>query len=137
MNRFLAPVLFLALCAAPATAQQPDTVTLRSTPVLRQALSDAELRDFEVVSSTLLLRPAGVDDRPHRHDADLFGYVLEGAVRNRVSGEDREYRAGEMFYEPRNALHSRLENLSTSEPARILVVSIIKKGRQGYNAETP
>ena len=81
--------------------------------------------------SRLDIIPGGVDSAPHRHDADLFVYVLQGSVEVELSGNKATHHAaGAMFHEPRNGLHSLLRNISDSEPASILAVFVIKSGRE-------
>ena len=56
---------------------------------------------------------AGGFSRPHRHPCPVIGYVVEGALRTRVS-ETREtiIHAGEMFYEEPNGIHRVSANAS-------------------------
>ena len=66
--------------------------------------------------------PPGRTSQPHRHNAHVFVYVLEGTVRMQVEGgELMTLSAGQMFYENPNDIHTVSENASDTEPARILV----------------
>lgn len=113
----------------PPAGAPPYTVT----PVMQQALSDPALKDYELLAVTLDIVPGGTDATPHRHDADLFVYVLEGSVEVELEGRGKSvHRRGEMFHEPRNALHSLLRNVDPKAPARVLAVFVIGKGRQFY-----
>ena len=106
--------------------------------VLSQALSDPELTDFKVESTIMTIAPGVLDTVSHRHDCELFGYVLEGKVQIAlVTKELKEFSAGEMFYEKRNILHTVTKNVSNTTAAKVLLVFIIKNGRQGYTAEYP
>jgi quercetin dioxygenase-like cupin family protein len=101
--------------------------------VLQQQLSDPELQAYSMTSSVMTIVPGGVDTVAHRHDCELFGYVLEGAINIGLEyNEPKTYKAGEMFYEKRNIIHSVTRNSSQDQPARVLLIFIIKKGRAGY-----
>lgn len=66
--------------------------------------------------------PPGRTSQPHRHNAHVFVYVLEGTVRMQVEGgELMTLTEGQMFYENPNDIHTVSENASDTEPARILV----------------
>jgi quercetin dioxygenase-like cupin family protein len=118
-----------------ASAAQ-DRAALAFTDVIKQSLSDPELKDYEMVSRLMTAPPGFADSVSHRHDAELFGYVLEGEVEIQLAGRpSATYRQGQMFYEPRNAVHSLLRNQSGEKAARILLLFISKKGRSLYTAE--
>jgi quercetin dioxygenase-like cupin family protein len=101
--------------------------------VMSQALSDSALTSYKMVSSVMTIRPGAVDTVSHRHDCELFGYVLEGDVQVAlVTKEPKTFSAGQMFYEKRNILHTITRNPSSQTPARVLLIFIIKDGRNGY-----
>ncbi|WP_128546286.1 cupin domain-containing protein [Larkinella soli] len=131
-------VLGLVLWSGLARAQHAHSVEegLKFRAVLQQSLSDS-LKNYALESSTLEVAPGFRDTRPHRHDADLFGYVLQGEVLVGLEGkEGKRYKAGEMFFEPRMVLHSLLENPHKTEPARILLVFVIGQGKQHFIPES-
>jgi len=107
-----------------------------ATDVFKQAMSDTGLAGYEMLVSRLDLIPGGVDSTPHRHDADLFVYVIQGSVEIELGGEKSTHNAGTMFHEPRNTLHSLLRNTSDDEPASILAVFVIKNDREAFLPET-
>jgi quercetin dioxygenase-like cupin family protein len=89
---------------------------------------------YALSSSVLELVPAGVDTVAHRHDSELFGYVLEGAVDVQLEGGPMQrFEAEQMFYEQRNVLHAYLGN--PNQPARVLILNIVKDGRSTYRPE--
>jgi len=105
-------------------------------PVLAQMLSDSLLTDYKMDVTVMTVTPGGIDTVSHRHDCELFGYVLEGSVEIAlVTKTPKTYKAGEMFYEKRNILHTLTKNGSTTKPARVLLMFLIKNGRPGYTAE--
>jgi quercetin dioxygenase-like cupin family protein len=120
---------------AGASAAQ-DKAALAFTDVIKQSLSDPELKDYEMVSRLMTVPPGLADHVRHRHDAELFGYVIEGEVEIQLADRPvATYRQGQMFYEPRNAVHSLLRNQSPEKAAKILLLFIAKKGRSLYTAE--
>jgi quercetin dioxygenase-like cupin family protein len=67
----------------------------------------------------------GEVSQPHRHNADLFVYVLEGSVITQVKGgSPQTVHAGEVFYESPTV--SR--NASDTQPAKLLVFYVKEKG---------
>ncbi len=112
--------------AAPAAA-------LQFAQVLNQPLTDPALKEYVLQSSRMTVPPGFTDTVAHRHDAELFGYVLEGSVEVQLEKTpSATYQPGQMFYEPRNVLHTLLRNQSTTQPAAVLLLFIIKKGRASY-----
>ena len=66
---------------------------------------------------------------PHRHDADLFVYVLEGTVVTQVEGgSSQTVHAGGVFYESPTDIHSVSRNASETQPAKLLVFYVKVKG---------
>jgi quercetin dioxygenase-like cupin family protein len=144
MHRSLsAGALVVSLLCAPsradaqATPGAPDTLPpIRFHPVLVQALADPELAGYSLQTRVAELAPAAVDTVDHRHDAEMFGYVLEGSIATQVNrGPLTTYAAGQMFHEPRRALHGHFENPSRTARARVLILFLIKEGRPGYTRE--
>lgn len=75
----------------------------------------------EILILELDLAP-GQSSSPHRHNAHVFVYVLEGVVNMQVAGgELMTLSPGEMFYEDPESIHSVSQNASDTESARILV----------------
>ena len=119
-------------------AVKPDVSPLSFQPVLSQMLSDSLLTDYKMDVTVMTIIPGGIDTVSHRHDCELFGYVLEGSVEIAlVTKTPKTFMAGEMFYEKRNILHTLTKNGSTTKPARVLLLFLIKNGRPGYTAEYP
>lgn len=78
----------------------------------------------ELLMLTLELAP-GEKSSPHRHNAHTYVYVLEGTVIMQVDGKDAvTLGPGEVFYENPDNIHTRSDNASTSESAKILVYMI-------------
>ena len=112
------------------------SVQLQFAPVLNTFLTDPDLKKFQLQSSLMTVPPSLVDTVSHRHDADLFGYVIEGTVEVGLDHKDPiVFKAGQMFHEKRNVIHSLLRNPNKNTPAKVLLIFIIKEGRQGYTKE--
>ncbi len=73
---------------------------------------------------------AGGASLPHRHDAQVFVYVLEGEMTMQVDGSAPvTLKAGQTFYEGRDDIHRVSANASKTTPAKILVFMIKDKGK--------
>ena len=71
----------------------------------------------------------GEVSQPHRHNADVFVYVLEGSIITQVKGSPPQtVRAGEVFYESPTDIHSVSRNASATQPAKLLVFYVKAKG---------
>jgi quercetin dioxygenase-like cupin family protein len=125
------PVLAIACAGAllfhvpPASAHGAGEETV--SPKFTQALPNAPGKTF----STLIVEfPPGSKAQPHRHgQAFVYAYVLNGAVRSRLDDEaPRVYRTGDNWFEPPGARHLLTENVSRTQPARLLVVFVANTG---------
>ena len=107
----------LAITAAAGLAQdtrsRAKTAFTGKLPVL----------DGRHLTATLLevtFPPGGVN-RPHRHPCPVIGYVLEGAVRMQLQGqEEKVVKAGDTFFESPDDVHAVSANASADQPARFL-----------------
>jgi quercetin dioxygenase-like cupin family protein len=64
----------------------------------------------------------GQASSPHRHNAHVFVYVLEGRVNMQVAGGEMvTLSPGETFYESPDDIHSVSQNASDTETAKFLV----------------
>lgn len=132
-------VLTLALLSAAPVWPSEDTQADSKRAGFESALlgsrpfTDPELGRYEMTLIILQLAPGGYDAKAHRHEADVFGVVLEGAVVIELDGKPAgTFRRGEVFSEPFNALHSAIRNASTSEPAKVLALIPVRKDRNLY-----
>lgn len=86
-----------------------------------------EFAGKEVIMLTVTY-PPGNASSPHRHNAHVFVYVLEGSVVMQVEGgEAKTLVPGETFYEKPSDIHVVSRNASASAPARILVLMLKDK----------
>lgn len=87
--------------------------------------------DKEVVMLTVTYPPAGAS-LPHRHDAQVFVYVLEGELTMQVRGSPAvTLRPGQTFYEAPDDVHVVSANASKTSIARMLVIMIKDRGKPG------
>jgi len=116
------PLLLLPLSTTSGNA----IAKAKETPVMSKALHDVPGK--EGVVETVVLSPGEVVPA-HRHDADVFAYVLEGSMITQVEGEKpRTVHAGEALYESPTDVHIASRNASTTQPAKLLVFFVKKIG---------
>jgi quercetin dioxygenase-like cupin family protein len=83
----------------------------------------------EIIMSTVEYVPGG-RSVPHRHDANVLVYVLEGALTMQVDGhEPVTLKPGDTFYESPDDVHRVSANASKTEPAKFLVFMVKDKGK--------
>jgi quercetin dioxygenase-like cupin family protein len=97
-----------------------------------QPLSTQDLADIpgkEVVMLTVTYLPGGAS-LPHRHDADVFVYVLEGSVVMQVDGQPAvTLGPGQTFHESPTDIHRQSANASATKPAKFVVFMIKDKNK--------
>jgi quercetin dioxygenase-like cupin family protein len=104
-----------------AQAQTPPGQ--RSSEIFKMVMADVLGREMRI---RLTERDPGNGSAPHRHPCcHTFGYVLEGTYEFKVDNEPvRQLKAGEVFYEPPNALHAVSRNPSATEKVKYLVIQV-------------
>jgi quercetin dioxygenase-like cupin family protein len=71
----------------------------------------------------------GEASQVHRHNCDLFVYVLEGSVVTQLKGGPvQTVNAGGVFYESPTDIHVVSRNASTTQPAKLAVFYVKAKG---------
>lgn len=81
----------------------------------------------ELLMLTVEYLPGGAS-LPHRHDAQVFVYVLEGELTMQVAGSPPvTLRPGQTFYENPSDVHLVSANASKTMPAKILVFMVKNK----------
>jgi quercetin dioxygenase-like cupin family protein len=111
-----------------------------AVPARADAKSDASVaalltRDLvgvpgkEVVVETVEYGPGG-SSPAHRHDANVFVYVVSGDYTTQIAGSPPvTLHAGQVFYESPSDVHQRSENASRTAPVKLLVVMVKDKGQ--------
>jgi quercetin dioxygenase-like cupin family protein len=124
MNR---AALFLSFVLGSAAAfTNAHAGTGKATTLMVKELPDFPGKEgmVELVEFT-----PGEVSQPHRHNADLFVYVLEGSVVTQVKGQAAQtVNAGGSFYESPTDLHIVSRNASATQPAKLLVFYVKDKG---------
>ena len=117
-----APTSAAAASAAPSKASQDAIVK----QLMTKDLAGAAGKEVLMVTVEYL---AGGASLPHRHNAQVFVYVLEGKVRMQVQGSAAvTLGPGETFYESPDDIHTISANASRTKSARILAFIIKDKG---------
>ena len=77
------------------------------------------------VSMVTVEYPPGGSSKSHRHNGQVFVYVLEGALEMQVEGKPLvSLKAGDSFYEAPEDVHAVSRNASKTAPAKFVVVLI-------------
>jgi quercetin dioxygenase-like cupin family protein len=123
----LALAASLTMCGLCAFAA--DTRAASPAAVVQQLMDKdlAGVPDKELLMLTVEYLPGGAS-LPHRHDAQVFVYVLQGALLMQVEGEEAvTLRRGQTFYENPTDVHVVSANASKTAPAKILVFIVKDK----------
>jgi quercetin dioxygenase-like cupin family protein len=120
----------LSLGAPPGASDEAATVT----QLMQRDLASSTTQEALVL--TVAYRPGGAS-LPHRHDAQVFVYVLEGEMTMQVDGHAAvTLRPGQTFYEGPGDIHRVSANASKTAPAKILVFMIKDKNKPASRAVT-
>ena len=127
--KFVAAAAAIVLCVGVAQAQPAPA----STP--KKSGGDLITKDLiagpgkDVVMTAVEYAPGG-SSPPHRHNSQVFVYVLEGHVKMQVQGGPLlTLGPGETFYENPTDIHTVSANASTTEKARFLAIVIKDKDK--------
>lgn len=123
------------LCITLAQAQ-PSARPSASNELMRKDLVSS-MASKEVVMSTVEYAPGG-SSPPHRHDAQVFVYVVAGHVTMQVKdGPLQTLGPGDTFYESPTDVHVVSANASKTEPAKFLAILIKDKGQPASHPVAP
>jgi quercetin dioxygenase-like cupin family protein len=128
-------VAALMLCPMFAGATDPAPVSAATVAqLMTQDLNSAPGKEILMITVTY---PPGGASLPHRHDAQVFVYVLEGEITMQLKGGTPvTLRPGQSFYEGPNDIHQVSANASHTAPAKILVFMVKDKGRPASRVVT-
>jgi quercetin dioxygenase-like cupin family protein len=118
-----------ALLLYPAFAGATDAAAATESvnALLSRDLIGAQGKEVLMITVTYL--PGGAS-MPHRHDAQVFVYVLEGELTMQVRGAKAQTLGpGQTFYEGPGDVHEVSANASSTKPAKILVFMVKDKGK--------
>jgi quercetin dioxygenase-like cupin family protein len=128
--RGAAMVIGLSLMTAQgiANADESPKTEPPKTKSLLMTHDLAGIPDKESIMLTVEYAP-GESSRPHRHDANVFVYVLEGAITMQVKGSPAvTLHPGQTFYEGPSDIHAVSQNASKTASAKFLVFIVKDKG---------
>jgi quercetin dioxygenase-like cupin family protein len=131
-----------AAMAVAVSLLQQTAVGIASADESRKAVTPLMTRDLtgidgkEAIVLTVDYKP-GESSPPHRHDANVFVYVLEGAITMQVKGGPAvTLHPGQTYYEGPSDIHMVSENASKTAPAKMLVFIVKDKGKPVTSAVT-
>ncbi|HEY0682076.1 MAG TPA: cupin domain-containing protein [Steroidobacter sp.] len=119
------------VCLLPAGSAgvfaQTSKSTVTATPLLTKELIGVPGKEAVMLSVEYL--PGG-ESMPHRHDAQVFLYVVEGSIVTQVEGQAPvTLTAGQTFYEAPGDIHKTARNASKTEPAKLVVFFVKDVGK--------
>jgi quercetin dioxygenase-like cupin family protein len=98
----------------------------KATPLMTRDLEGIAGKEMLVL---VVEYPPGGVSQPHRHNATVFVYVLEGSVTMQVAGSAPvTLKPGDTFFEAPGDVHVTSANASSSAPAKFLVYMVKDKG---------
>ena len=91
-------------------------------------LPEMTLDHHEVTVLEVTFEPGVISSR-HQHPGFIVGYVLEGPLRFQIEGQPEVvHQTGELFWEPKGAVHAVAASASPTKAAKILAFMIAPKG---------
>jgi quercetin dioxygenase-like cupin family protein len=121
----------MAVVASLAMLTAADTARADESPKARPPLLTRDLAGIpgkEALVLTVEYAP-GESSRPHRHDSNVFVYVLEGTITMQVKdGPAVTLHPGQTYYESPSDIHTLSANASKTAPAKFLVFIVKDKG---------
>lgn len=123
-------VIAVVIAAAATCSVVADGANERPAAKANQLLTQAlpDIQGKEVTMLTVEYPPGGAS-APHRHNANTFVYMLEGAVVMQVEGGPEVTLApGDTFYESPADVHTVSRNASDLETAKFLVIFVKDRG---------
>jgi len=122
------------LASLPLLAAGADEAKKTVAPLMTRDL--AGIAGKEAIVLTVEYAP-GESSQPHRHDANVFVYVLEGMITMQVKGgAPVTLHPGQTYYESPSDIHTVSANASKTAPAKFLVFIVKDKGAPVTRAVT-
>jgi quercetin dioxygenase-like cupin family protein len=129
-HRFLLTVFIAALASWQASAVGAEPASAPQAAIVKSLFDNDQIGvpGKELLMLTVEYLPGGAS-LPHRHDAQVFVYVLEGQIKMQVSGGPVvTLGPGQTFYESPTDVHAVSANASKTKPAKFLVFIVKDKG---------
>ena len=119
-------LLLAFLITGPFVITSPLMAQETITPLISKGLAGVSGKDVLMYTVDF---PPGYSSPVHRHNAQLFLYVLEGSIVTQVKGgKEITLTPGQIFFEDPNDIHTVSRNASSTQPAKFLVFMVKKKG---------
>ncbi|MDL2397850.1 cupin domain-containing protein [Rhizobium mayense] len=126
MNSNLLRLLVSATVCLFGTLSVAADDTAHVTPLMQKDLPNYPGKEGLMIS--VEYGPGG-SSPIHKHEANAFVYVLEGAVVMQVKGQKEvTVSAGETYYESPTDIHLVSRNASDTKPVKFIVVLLKNKG---------
>ncbi len=121
------PMLLLVfLITGPLIITSPLMAQETVTPLISKDLAGVSGKEVEMYTVDF---PPGYSSPVHRHNAQVFLYVLEGSIVTQVKGgKEITLMPGQSYYEDPNDIHTVSRNASSTKPAKFLVFLVKEKG---------
>jgi quercetin dioxygenase-like cupin family protein len=124
--KFFVPATLVAALLSGVSLSAENAPAAKATPLLTRDLQGIAGKEMLVL---VVEYPPGGVSQPHRHNATVFVYVLEGSVTMQVAGSAPvTLKAGDTFFESPGDIHVTSANASSTEPAKFLVYMVKDKG---------
>ena len=122
------PIVLAVLSAITLIAQsessKPEWETLARAP-----LPEGVEPILSINSLALPAEPVPRITQPHTHSGPVIAYIVKGEIENQVEPEPPAvHRPGSFFLEPPMHVHKMLRNLSSTEPAMLIVCQVGRTG---------
>ena len=122
-NRVVRILLAVAALGAARCVLAQD---VKVQPVLNKELTGITGKEGTMI--TVEYAPGASSD-PHRHNAHVFVYVIEGSVEMGVNNSPPvTLGPGQSFYESPTDIHTVSRNASKTQPAKFVVFLVAEKG---------
>src|ERR1700733_12117131 len=119
-------IVTLILCLAWLTPAWLSPQEIKVTPLLSKDLTGFPGKEGTLIT---VVYPPGGSETIHRHNAQVFVYVLQGSVVMQVrGGKEMILTAGQTFYESLTDIHVIGRNASKTEPAKFIAFFVKDKG---------
>jgi quercetin dioxygenase-like cupin family protein len=119
-------LLLAFLITGPLVITSPLMAQETITPLISKGLAGVSGKDVLMYTVDF---PPGYSSPVHRHNAQLFLYVLEGSIVTQVKGgKEITLTPGQIYFEDPNDIHTVSRNASSTQPAKFLVFMVKKKG---------
>jgi quercetin dioxygenase-like cupin family protein len=124
-NALSALLMFLGMLASGAAVAQDQPI--KRTELLRSDLADVPGKQTVIYVADVV--PGGEGQR-HTHHGDEYVYILEGTLTVKPDGKDPiALSKGQAAHiAPGDGIHAAM-NGSKSEPAKVLVILVVEKGK--------